>query len=171
MKSPATDRVIYMVTLVALVLAGISAGFFYTWSVTVMNGLNTADPPVAINAMQVVNANIRNAWFGAIFFGAPICILFASLMIASSGQRKAAVLATAAFVAAAIVVTITFTMHVPWNEGLALVSASTERNAAAAVWQEYSSKWTIWNHVRAAMGILALVLMSLAFKSITSPAQ
>ena len=153
----------------ALVLAGLSAGFFYTWSVTVMNGFDAADPHVAIKAMQAVNAHIRNAWFGAVFFGAPTSILVAALMLAVSGRRKAALLAGAGFILATVVVTITFTLHVPWNEALAAAAIPPERDAAAAMWQDYSAKWTAWNHARAAAGILAFGCMALALKSISEP--
>ena len=111
---------------------------------TVMNGFDAANPHVAIMAMQAINANIRNAWFGVVFFGAPLSILLASLVLASSGRRKAALLAGAAFVGAAVVVSITFMMHVPWNEALAVANIPAERDAAAIVWQDYSDKWTAW---------------------------
>ena len=153
-------------TLISFILAGLSAGIFYTWSVTVMTGLNATDPKVAIAAMQAINANIRNAGFAVVVFGVPVSILGTSLVLGLAGRRRAAVFAGAAFACAATVLAVTATVNVPLNETLAALSIPAERQAAAAIWQEFSGVWTAWNHVRAAAGVLAFFFIALAMKSV-----
>ena len=44
----------------ATLWVGVMAGFFYAFSAVVMPGLSAADPAVAIEAMQAINAAVRN---------------------------------------------------------------------------------------------------------------
>ena len=44
-------------------LAALLTGFFYAWVCSTMWGLDAADPRVAIEAMQAMNASVRNAVF------------------------------------------------------------------------------------------------------------
>ena len=156
-----------MVLWLALVLLGLNAGFFYTWSTTVMPGLDGASASSAVEAMQAVNANIRTPAFGVVFFGAPLVTLIAATLSFIGPSRRAGLLAAGGFVAAAGVVIITFSMHVPWNDALSHVSLPNL--AAADVWAEYSAKWTAWNHVRSVLAVAAFVLLAMAFSKRTSP--
>jgi uncharacterized membrane protein len=58
-----------------LILNGAIFGFFYAWVCSTMWGLDMADPSVAIAAMQVMNASVRNAVFAPAFFGTPVVLL------------------------------------------------------------------------------------------------
>lgn len=142
----------------ALVLTGLDAGFFYTWSFTVMQGLDAASPAAAVEAMNAVNANIRNGWFAAIFFGAPAVTLLAAIALAIAGRRQRAVLAALALIALAGLVAVTVSLHVPWNETLLAAPAGAD---PARLWSDYSPEWTAWNHLRTALGIVAFVLLGL----------
>ena len=160
MDNPLVRRIGTTAVLIALVLSGLEAGFFYTWSFTIMNGFDAADPAVAIQAMQAINANIRNPWFGAVFFGMPLIILIAAISLICAGRRMDTILTGLALVGAAAVVAITAILHVPWNDALANAGAPSEPGAAAQLWRDYSQKWTAWNHVRTAAGLLAFSFMA-----------
>ncbi|GAB5461946.1 hypothetical protein [Hoeflea alexandrii] len=49
--------------LLSLLLTAAIFGFFYAWVCSTMWGLDAADPSVAIQAMQAMNASVRNAVF------------------------------------------------------------------------------------------------------------
>jgi uncharacterized membrane protein len=65
--------------LVGLLACALSAGFFYTYSISVMPGLAAADPLSAIRAMQGINAVIRTPVFAFAFFGALLFPVAAAL--------------------------------------------------------------------------------------------
>ena len=62
---------------VATLWVGVMAGFFYAFSAVVMPGLSTADPAIAMEAMQAINASVRNIAFAVGFFGAPLACVAA----------------------------------------------------------------------------------------------
>ena len=118
----------------ATVLAGLHAGFFFTWSFTVMNGLDAAPAGTAIEAMQATNANIRNAPFGIVFFGAPVVALIAAGVAMGSGARKTGILAAAGFLGLAASVALTAGIHIPLNEALVAATVPEDAPAAQALW-------------------------------------
>jgi uncharacterized membrane protein len=76
-----------------LLASALSAGFFYTYSISVMPGLAAADPSSAIRAMQGINAVIRTPVFAFAFFGALLFPLAVSLAAWIGRARQVAVLA------------------------------------------------------------------------------
>ncbi|WP_417513013.1 DUF1772 domain-containing protein [Minwuia sp.] len=151
--------------LASVLLAGLHAGFFFTWSFTVMNGLDAASPDVAIAAMQSVNANIRNVPFGIVFFGAPLAALVTTIIVFAFGSRSAGVLAGLGFLALAATVAVTAGVHVPWNDELAVQTVPATAEAAAQLWAGYSGPWTEWNHLRSLTSLLGCLFLVLAFRA------
>jgi len=148
----------------ALLLTGLFTGFFYTWSFTVMPGFDATRPETAVAVMNAVNANIRSAAFAVVFFGAPLTTLLASIAFGLARRRRASRLTGLAFLALAAVLAVTAVQHVPWNEALASAAGASDVDPAA-LWAEYSAKWTGWNHVRAAGGTLALFFLAAALRT------
>jgi uncharacterized membrane protein len=144
-----------------LLASALSAGFFYTYSISVMPGLAAADPSSAIRAMQGINAVIRTPTFAFAFFGALLFPLAASLAAWIGRERQVAVLAS---VSAALyglgVFAVTFLVNVPLNEALA--SANPTSDTAASLWANYYGPWTTWNHVRVVCASLAFGLFAAA---------
>lgn len=60
----------------AVVLTGLSAGFFYAWSVSVIPGTQKIVNSAYLETMQSINRAILNPAFFLIFFG---CIIFLSI--------------------------------------------------------------------------------------------
>lgn len=136
--------------LFALVVSGAAFGFFYAWSFTVMRGFGAAGGPVAIAAMQSVNAGIMTPWFALVFFGAPVATAVAGLAAWLAGAPGAAAwlaVATGLYLVGCFAVTIL--ANVPMNDALARIDAATVADADAA-WHGYARPWTAWNHVRTA---------------------
>lgn len=150
-------------TLVALLLSGAIAGFFYAYSCSVMWGLDTSDPKAAIAAMQGINVAVRNAAFFPAFFGMPVAALVAAALWLPLGRRDVALLlalAAAVYLVGAFLTTLA--VNVPMNEALGRTAIPADAEAAGALWRNYSARWTLWNHVRTAASLIALLLVGWA---------
>lgn len=139
------------ILVVSTLLAGLIAGFFYTWSFTIMQSLNLVEPSVASKAMVAINANIRSAWFAIIFFGAPVAILVSCLVVFST-SKKGKVWTALALAFAVATLVVTFSQHLPLNDQL----------AAGMPWRDYMSDWVAWNHVRMVTSLIAFACMLIA---------
>ncbi len=150
-----------MLTLVlalAVLAAAWSAGFFWTWSFTVMPGLASAPPEAAIAAMRAVNEGIRTAGFAFVFFGpALLAALAGGLGLAWDRPVTAWLALAAGALYAAGVVGITFAFNLPLNDQLARAVVTAE--TAGRVWADYAVPWTGWNHLRTTMATAALGLL------------
>jgi uncharacterized membrane protein len=138
--------------------SALSAGFFYTYSISVMPGLDAIDPFAAVVAMQGINATIRTPVFAFAFFG-PLAF---TILAAALARRRGVLLPllAAAIVYAAGVLALTFVVHVPMNDALAEVK--TAANDALTIWREYAAPWLAWNHVRAIAAAAAFGLVVVA---------
>jgi uncharacterized membrane protein len=138
-----------------------SAGFFWTWSFTVIPGFAAAPPEAAVAAMRAVNANIATPGFAFVFFGpAPLAALSAALAFAAgAGAAAWAALAAAALYGAGVI-GVTFAANIPLN--MALAAAPLAPETAAEVWRGFAEPWIAWNHLRTAAASLAFLALALA---------
>ncbi|MCV0380226.1 anthrone oxygenase family protein [Nitratireductor sp.] len=147
------------VSITAILFAGAIFGFFYAWVCSTMWGLDQADPRVAIQAMQAMNASVRNAVFFPAFFLTPVVMGLAAFLILRSGQNtSAAFFGVGALVYLALGLLLTAAINVPMNEALALVVVPKELDAAQEIWTDYSSRWQFWNQTRTIASGIALAL-------------
>lgn len=147
---------------VGVLFAGAIFGFFYAWVCSAMPGLDAADPRVAIAAMQAVNEKVRNAVFFPAFFLTPIALLLPAFLAARHGARQSSV----CFTLAAIVyflggLVLTLRVNVPMNEALGLLPVPESVDEARTLWNEYSTRWQVWNLARTVFSGLALMLAAL----------
>lgn len=75
------------VAFLVLLATGAIFGFFFAWVCSTMWGLDDADPRVAIEAMQAMNASVRNWVFAPAFFGTPV-FLAAAAAVAWAAQAR-----------------------------------------------------------------------------------
>lgn len=144
-----------------LLAAAWSAGFFWTWSFTVMPGLTAAGPDVAIAAMRAANAGIRTAGFAFVFFGPAVLSALGAVLALAIGRRDSALSCGAALlIYGAGVLAVTFLFNLPLNDGLA--AADLARDGAATTWARYAAPWTAWNHLRTAAATATLGALLLA---------
>lgn len=149
--------------LLATLLSGAIFGFFYAWVCSTMWGLDTADPHVAIAAMQSMNASVRNAVFFPAFFLTPAALGLAGVLARAAGRSVSAIY----FVAAAVVylaggLLLTIVVNVPMNEALSAVVVPESVSGAAELWTAYSGPWQRWNLVRTFASGFSLLLALLA---------
>ncbi|TQV77692.1 DUF1772 domain-containing protein [Denitrobaculum tricleocarpae] len=142
-----------------LILSGAIFGFFYAWVCSTMWGLDTADPKVAIAAMQAMNASVRNAVFAPAFFGTPLALFLTAVLAFKAGRRDA----VWPFAAAGVIylvggMLLTMLVNVPMNEALALVQIPADPAEAARIWDDYSPRWQVWNQTRTLVSGITLCL-------------
>jgi uncharacterized membrane protein len=155
------------ISLLALMLNAAIFGFFFAWSCSVMRGLDAADPRAAIEAMQAINAEVRNAVFAPAFFGtAPALALAALMAFGCRLQLAGALFAIACLVYLCGGLVVTIAVNVPLNEALAQIAAPENTEAARELWREYSLTWTGWNHLRTLFSGIALLLAGFALLAI-----
>jgi uncharacterized membrane protein len=147
--------------LLATLLFGLAAGFFFAFAVDVAPALARAEPAAAIAVFQQINIVVRNAWFGAVYFGAVIVPL-AALALAWRERRSASwwLVLAAWLVYLGGVQAPTFMINVPINEVVAVWTPS----APAGDWRALLARWAAFNTLRtvAATAAFALSLVALA---------
>lgn len=146
----------------SLLFAGALFGFFYAWVVSTMWGLDAADPRIAIAAMQAMNASVRNAAFGLVFFGAPFVLLFTASAAMALDRRAAWLFAVAGVVYLVGGLILTASVNVPMNEALGALPVPTDPGEAAAIWAAYSPRWQVFNLIRTGFSGLSLLITGAA---------
>lgn len=144
---------------VALLASGAIFGFFYAWVCSTMWGLDAAPPQVAIQAMQAMNASVRNAVFAPAFFGTPLILLAAAALAFGAGAGRAGALfsvAAAVYIGGAFLPTML--VNVPMNEALAQAGLPADPEQARDIWQDYSPRWQVWNQIRTVASGASLLL-------------
>lgn len=155
-----TQRLFLAAAGLSLLFSGAIFGFFYAYFSSVLNGFDTMDGGAAIEAMNAINREVRNARFFPIFFLTPLIGAIAAALGWAAGRR----LAGLCFLGAAIVyaggaMAPTILASVPLNQALMTVETQAlSVQAAAAIWDEYSTDWSWWNGFRTFWAGLALLL-------------
>jgi uncharacterized membrane protein len=158
------SAVLYVATLSTALGCGLVAGVFFAFSSFVMSALGRLPQAEGIAAMQSINRlAVTPAFMIALFGTGMACVgLIVWAVVSFDGWRSALVLASGTlYVAGTIGVTVAF--NVPLNERLANVHARS--SGAAAIWSEYLTNWTAWNHVRTVAALAAAVLFTVALNS------
>lgn len=158
--------------LIPIVLFGCIGGFFYSYSVSVMIGLNMLPELQAIEAMQRLNQGTRNAVFLFTFLGTPFVtqggaiLLFIARRPLSGGLLLCAVIV---YFFGSFLPTVNF--NVPLNHALEeLIPTQIPAAEAPGIWAEFHATWTYWNTVRAAMAVMALLLSAIAMYALPQTA-
>lgn len=160
------DLVATALTLLAVLFCGALFGFFLAWDVSTIHGLDRITSGIAIQAMQAMNASVRNPGFAVIYFGTPVVLLLALGALWWRGSRGAAALMAAAFaLVAGGVLLLTAVVNVPMNQALAAAGLPADPQAQAALWAGYSPRWQNANHIRSLASGFALLLAALALHS------
>ena len=157
-------QILLPLAFLSLLATGAIFGFFFAWVCSTMWGLDSADPRVAIEAMQAMNASVRNPVFAPAFFGTPVFLAAAASVAWAARARRAASLfglACALYLAGGLA--LTMTVNVPMNEALAAVRIPADAAAARTIWADYSADWQLWNIARTVVCAAVLLLVGAAF--------
>ncbi|GAA2637170.1 anthrone oxygenase family protein [Paractinoplanes durhamensis] len=128
----------------ATITAGMMAGLFYAYSISVMPALRDADAAVFVEVLQRINRAITNGWFFLCFAGTLVLAATATVLYALSGPGKVLVPTAIGLGLYAGQLALTAGLHIPLNN--ALDAAGTTDPAAAR--RAFEPRWVPWNHVR-----------------------
>ena len=143
----------------ATLTTGLISGFFYAYACSVTLGLGLLPDEQYIEAMQAINATVRNGVFAFSFFGAALSLLLALAIHAPRlRSRRFLLMALAAVLYIGGGFMVTFLVNVPMNEELARVGEAAP-TALAWVRAEYEGLWNFWNGVRTVFSSLAFLAL------------
>lgn len=149
------------VLVAAAVGSGVMAGIFFIFSNTIMAALGRMPPAQGMAAMNHINVVIVNPLFVTFFLGTGVLSLAvgvpALLHLAEPGAL-CALLAAAIYIAGCL--GVTRLLNIPLND--ALVAAGASGGDASALWADYLSRWTLYNHIRSVATLVSTVLFVLA---------
>jgi uncharacterized membrane protein len=155
------DDLLFIITLIAALGCGLMAGLFFAFSVSVMKALARLPSVQGIAAMQSINVAIINPVFLAAFFGtAAACVLIIIASLLRWHDPGAVYLLTGGVLYLVGTFLVTLVFNVPKNNALASVAPASAESTS--VWTDYLSKWTAWNHVRAAAALAAAGSLTIA---------
>jgi uncharacterized membrane protein len=126
---------------------GLMAGLYFAFSAFIMTALSRIPTPAGIAAMQSINRVILRSLFLPIFFGTTlISAALAVFALTILGSAAATVLLSAGVIYVVGHFVCTMVLNVPLNNALDRLDPASPD--AAPIWQNYLSRWTLWNHVR-----------------------
>jgi uncharacterized membrane protein len=157
------DGWLFILTLVTALGCGLVAGFFFAYSVSVMQALARLPAAQGIAAMQSINVVVINPVFmGALFGTALACVVLVVAAFLEWGEAYAVYLLVGGVVYLVGVILLTMAYHVPRNNALAAadpISPDAER-----LWSRYLKEWTAANHVRTVAPLAAATLLTIALR-------
>lgn len=157
--------------LAATVLAGLSAGFFFTYEASVTLALADVSDATYVETFQAINDTVRNPAFGIVFFGSIPAIALAVVLNWKTTAKIPRLLMATALPLYLVGLLITGTGNVPLNNDLAVVEV-TSPAAAAEARADFEDDWNQLNLLRSlAIGasFAALATASLLVSSTNSP--
>jgi uncharacterized membrane protein len=155
-------RVLFLLTLVSSLGAGLVGGVFFGFSTFVMPAMSRLPPAQGVAAMQAIDvAAVGSRAFMVALVGTALTsgvVAVASLLRWHQPGSGWCLAGGLIYVAGTLGVTVA--CNVPRNEALAKLPAASPE--AATLWARYLVEWTAWNHVRAAAGLVAAALLLIA---------
>jgi uncharacterized membrane protein len=153
--------VVRLLTLTGATLTtGLIAGIFYAYACSVTLGLALLPDEQYVEAMQAINATVRNGVFAFSFFGAALFLVLALVVHTPRLRtRRFMLIALAAVLYIGGGFMLTFLVNVPMNQELALVSSEAAPATLAQIRAEYEGPWNFWNGVRTVFSSLAFLAL------------
>lgn len=151
----------HIVLLIATILAGLSAGFFYTYETSVTLALADVDDSTYVKTFQAINDSIRNPAFGLMFFGTIPAMALAIAFNWTTVNHFGRLLFVVAGALLLVTLLITGRGNVPLNNDLADVSNITEATAASAR-AAFETDWNSLNLIRTFTSVSSFLCLSTA---------
>jgi uncharacterized membrane protein len=143
-----------VLTFVAALGCGLSAGALFAFSSFVMKALARLEAPQGIAAMQSINVQAPTPAFMTALFGSAVAALAVGIWaLAGWDDSYGPWLLAGSALYLALPIGLTMTYHVPRNNALAAVDPAAPDSEAH--WRRYVAEWTRWNHARVAGGLAA----------------
>ncbi len=139
----------------------ITAGLFYSWSISVMRGLKMLPDREFILAMQAMNRAIQNPLFFLCFFGATLFLLISCYQQFKNPLDTAYYLLVASTLIYLIgVLGITIVGNVPLNNMLDIFDVNGSGvDAISDMRRGFESRWNYLNDIRSISAVLSTCLL------------
>jgi uncharacterized membrane protein len=155
------DQLIFVVTILAALGAGLLAGNFFAFSVYLMKALGRLSAERGIVAMQAITTAIKSPVFLVVFFGtAALCAVLSGAALLHWSKPGSGYLLAGSLLYLSGTFPVTMMRNVPLNN--ALMAATPDVKDARDFWKRYQASWGMWNHVRAVTALLACACFVLA---------
>lgn len=154
-----TDFQYELLLLLGLILVASVMGVLALYSFTIMPALKKLGDTEFVKAFATIDTQIVKSVFMVQFF-APIFVLGAATVYAFTQQMDGAALVSGAFACYLAVIAVTIGVNVPLNDG---IKRAPGADAAKVRTQFNEQKWTMFNHVRLALSLVAVGLLAAAF--------
>jgi uncharacterized membrane protein len=138
------------IAVVAVVLTGLSAGLFATFSYVVMPGLRRVEDGAFVGSMRAINVAILNPVFAVVFGGAAVALAAALVTSWDAEARPWLIAALVLYVAGAFVVT--GAVNIPLNDAL-----EAGAGAPSQLRGSFEGRWVLWNHLRSMLTVASFV--------------
>jgi len=162
------DQLIFVVTILAALGAGLLAGNFFAFSVYLMKALGRLSAERGIVAMQAITTAIKSPVFLMVFFGtAALCAVLSGAAILSWPKPGSGYLLAGSLLFLSVTFPVTMMRNVPLNNQL--IAATPDTKDGREVWKRFQASWGMWNHVRTITALLACACFILALAHMGSP--
>jgi uncharacterized membrane protein len=159
-----SERISYGLNLAAILGSGLIAGVFLAFSSFVMAALAKQPFPQGMQAMQSINVTVINPVFMAVLFGTGLVSAALGINAYRQGlEGQNAWLLAAALLYILGVIGVTIALNVPLNNALA--AADPNAPTSRALWDDYVSRWTMWNSVRMLASLAACAAFAQAIRT------
>ncbi len=147
----------------AVILTGLSAGFFYAWQVSVISGTKQLQDETYLVTMQTINRAILNPAFFSIFFG-PLIIQGITCIYEFHSSKLIFGLTLAAFFTYLIgAFGVTLFGNVPLNNRLDALSIAGSQLAKLTEFRmHYESTWNRLHLIRTSFSLISFLLIVLS---------
>lgn len=147
-----------IIWLIATVLTGLSAGFFYAWQVSVIPGTKLINARNYIETMQSINRAIINPAFLLIFFGPFLLQILTIYQFRGTSAMAYPLAACLCYFLGTLLVTVLG--NVPLNNSLDLLNINDmSPENLDHIRQQYALKWNRLHTLRTVFAVLSFILM------------
>lgn len=156
------------VFIITLLLNGLSAGFFYAWSVSVILGTKKVGDFTYLETMQNINREILNPLFYIVFFWSLIAV-FINAFLQFNNKPVFWVALSSAIIYLIGLFGVTALGNVPLNNSLDVLHLEQLSPIEMKQFRMYyESKWNVYQNIRTVAGVISfftLIISSFIYKS------
>ncbi len=153
-----------LVPFLSVLLSGLVAGLFYSYSCSVNPGLRALSDDEYLKAMQSINAAIQNPVFFASFMGLLLVYPVAAFQTYQSGPAAFTLLLTSLVMYYILVFGITVMANVPLNEQLAAFDINAASPEAIRIMRrQFEGPWNFYHAIRTYASVICFALTTVCF--------
>ncbi|MCB0665930.1 MAG: DUF1772 domain-containing protein [Saprospiraceae bacterium] len=147
----------------SVVLTGLSAGFFYAWSVSVIPGNKRVMDLTYLETMQSINRAILNPAFFLIFFGSLVLLIIACINEYHVNKWAFTLLLGASITYLTGTIGVTGLGNVPLNDQLDVLKiAELSSDKISSFRRHYEANWNRLHNIRTLFALTSFILSVLA---------